>query len=76
MDPAYLDMLEVGSLIRSRRVTAAEIVLAQIQRIERLAPKLWAFSRFEPERALERARLMDAEIEAAIGLGVQSSTLL
>jgi aspartyl-tRNA(Asn)/glutamyl-tRNA(Gln) amidotransferase subunit A len=53
---------EAGSLLRQRRVSAAELAEQSIERIERLNPTLNAFLTVTVARARERARLADEEL--------------
>ena len=54
----------VSSLIKSRRLSPVELIQATVDRIERLDPKLYAFTTATPDYALQRARLAEQEIMA------------
>lgn len=58
----YQEIREVAAQLRRREMSVRELVAAQIDRIERLEPKLRAFARWSPESALERARALDDEL--------------
>lgn len=62
MELVYSDLLAAGRLLRSRQVSAVELAGAMLDRIGRLDPVLHAFARVAPERALEQARILDAEL--------------
>ena len=62
MDTTYLEILEAGRLLRERKISVRELVAAQVERIERLDPRLHAFARTSPEKALARAASLDAEL--------------
>ncbi|MGH8737461.1 MAG: amidase [Burkholderiales bacterium] len=50
---------KLARLIRSRKLSALEVMKAHIAQIERLNPKLNAIVTFLPEQALKQARAMD-----------------
>src|SRR5690606_20477170 len=53
-------VLELQRLLASRAVSAMDVCLAFVERIERLNPALNALVRFEAEAALSQARQADA----------------
>jgi aspartyl-tRNA(Asn)/glutamyl-tRNA(Gln) amidotransferase subunit A len=55
---------ELAARVRARRVSAEEVTQAHLERIDRLGPGLGAFLLRLPERALERARAVDAAVAA------------
>jgi amidase len=57
----FLTATELAELIRSRRVSAVELMQAHIAQIERVNPQVNAIVTFHPERALQRARAADAK---------------
>ena len=63
MNPAELCFLpahELAGLVRSRKLSALELMDAHIAQTERLNPAVNAIVTFQPERARERARAVDA----------------
>lgn len=52
-------LAELARAVRERRVSALELVVRSLERIERLDPALGAVTMTVPERALERARSLD-----------------
>ena len=59
MDLCYTPARRLARLIRRRELSAREVVLAFIERIERMNPKLNAIVTFLPEQALAQARALD-----------------
>ena len=57
----FLSATEQAELIRSRRVSAVELMQAHIEQVERVNPQVNAIVTFHPERSLERARAADAK---------------
>lgn len=55
----FLPAAELAELIRSRRVSAVELMQAHIAQIERVNPQVNAVVTFHPERSLVRAREAD-----------------
>jgi amidase len=53
---------DVALLLRRRELSCFELARAQLGRIERLDPKLFAYLSLLPERALDDARRADAEL--------------
>ncbi len=53
---------ELGSLLKSREISAVELVRAYLARIEALNPKVNAFITVTTDHALARAKQVDAEI--------------
>ncbi len=64
MSVATLSLVEATALIRSRKLSAAELTRGCLDRIERLNPALNAFITVTQEAALEQAEQADAEITA------------
>jgi len=54
-----LPATELAALIRSREISAVELMQAHIAQIERVNPQVNAIVTFHPERALDRARAAD-----------------
>lgn len=52
-------LAELAAAVRSRRVSAVELVMAALERIERLNPALNAVTELRAERALREARALD-----------------
>jgi len=53
---------KLAQMIRSRKVSAAEVMQAFIAQIERVNPRLNAIITFLPERALKQARALDRRL--------------
>ncbi len=51
-----LSLVEMGRLIRERKISPLELVVAHLQRIDALEPKLKAWVAIDREKALEEAR--------------------
>ncbi|MDP6603315.1 MAG: amidase [Rhodospirillales bacterium] len=60
----FKTIAEIAPLIRDRRLSAADLVESQLERIERLDGGLKAYATVMPRHAREQARTADAEIEA------------
>jgi len=58
----YLSIAEAAGLIRSRRLSATELVQAHLDRIGALDPRLHAFITVTADRALAEAREADLEL--------------
>ncbi len=69
MVPTYLELREAGRLVQHRQISAVELTAFMLERIARLEPVLHAFARIAPERALARARELDAELAAGRSRG-------
>jgi aspartyl-tRNA(Asn)/glutamyl-tRNA(Gln) amidotransferase subunit A len=63
-DLCFLSIAELGSLVRSRTVSAVEVTEAHLARIERLNPTLNAFVTVMAAQARAAARRADAEAAA------------
>src|SRR5690348_9571618 len=61
-DPADLTLEAASELIRRRRISPVELTKACLARIERLNPKLNAFTTVTADRALEQARVAEKEV--------------
>ena len=61
---AFLTVTEAATLIRARKLSPVEYATALLARAERIDPRLNAFIRLTPERALEAARSAEEEIVA------------
>lgn len=61
---AFLTVTEAATLIRARKLSPVEYATALLARAERIDPRLNAFIRLTPERALEAARTAEEEIVA------------
>ena len=59
MDLCYAPAKQVARLIRSRKVSATEVMRAFIAQIERVNPKVNAIVTFLPEQALKQAKALD-----------------
>lgn len=65
-----LSALEIGSLVRNRKVTAIEVLEYFIRRIERLNPELNAFTYTKFEEARSCAKQLDDRISAGYKAGI------
>jgi amidase len=65
----YLELLDVGRLIRTREISSAEATGEQLARIGRLDGQLKSYATLMPESALADARRADADIAAGIQRG-------
>ncbi len=63
-DLAYLGVVEQAALVRSRELSAPELVESQLRRIERLQPLLNCFTRVLGESALVEAADAQRRVEA------------
>src|SRR5882672_4548785 len=61
-DLCFLPACELAGFIRSRQLSAAEVMDAHIAQVERLNPAVNAIVTFLPERAREDARAVDAAL--------------
>jgi aspartyl-tRNA(Asn)/glutamyl-tRNA(Gln) amidotransferase subunit A len=61
-DIASGSLTEVSALIRQREVSPIDVVTACLERIERFQPRLNAFITVTPEKALQQAKVAEAEI--------------
>ncbi len=72
-DLVFQSAKKLARLIRTRKVSAAEVMKAHIAQIERLNPKVNAIVTFLPEAALKEARKLDAKLartKSADGIGL------
>ncbi len=58
----FTDATKLARLIRSRKVSATEVMRAFIAQIERVNPRVNAIVTFLPERALKEARALDRRL--------------
>jgi aspartyl-tRNA(Asn)/glutamyl-tRNA(Gln) amidotransferase subunit A len=63
-DPADLTLEAASQLVRRKRISPVELTRACVARIERLNPKLNAFTAVTADRALEQARVAEKEIQS------------
>ena len=63
-DPTRLGIGELQSLLRSRELSAKELLLAHATRIEEVDDRVKAFLRFTPELAAEQAAAADRAFES------------
>ncbi|MBU2055657.1 MAG: amidase [Proteobacteria bacterium] len=68
-DIVFLPARKLARLIRTRKLSAAEVMSAHIAQIERLNPKVNAIVTFLPEQALETAKRFDARLARTKGAG-------
>jgi amidase len=61
---AFLTLMEVSELIRTRKLSPVELAQAMLARIEAVDPELHSYALVTPELALEQARASEAEIMA------------
>jgi amidase len=62
MELCFAPAKKLARMIRTRRVSASEVVRAFIAQTERVNPKVNAIVTFLPERALKQARQLDAQL--------------
>ena len=62
MDLCYASARQLARLIRTRKVSATEVMRAFIARIERVNPKVNAIVTFLPEQALAKAKKLDRRL--------------
>jgi amidase len=60
-DIVFKSAKKLASLLRTRKVSAVEVMKAHIAQVERLNPKVNAIVTFLPEEALKEARKLDAK---------------
>ncbi|MEM7245547.1 MAG: amidase [Acidobacteriota bacterium] len=58
----FLSLVELGALLRAKRISSVELTQLYLDRIERFDPRLSAVITALPERALKQAREADAEL--------------
>ena len=71
-DLVFQSAKKLARLIRTRKLSAVEVMKAHIAQIERVNPKVNAIVTFLPEAALKEARKLDAKLArkgGADGLG-------
>ena len=61
---AFLSIMELAGLIKSRQITSVELTELYLERIKKHDPKLLAFITITEDLAREQARRADAEIES------------
>jgi aspartyl-tRNA(Asn)/glutamyl-tRNA(Gln) amidotransferase subunit A len=61
-DLVFAPISELAPKLRSREISAEELVVAAIERTEELEPRLNSYITFLPERALAEAKRADAQI--------------
>lgn len=69
MDPWYLGAREIATLIRDRKVSAAEMLESYLGRVERYNPTVNAIVLTDPEGARAAARKADADLAAGRATG-------
>ena len=67
LDLAFQPAKKLARLMRTRMVSAVEVLRAHIAQIERVNPKVNAIVTFLPEQALKAARALDDQNPAAMG---------
>jgi len=65
----FLTATELAAMIRARELSAAEVMEACLDRIERVNPKVNAIVTFTPERAMEAARDADEALARGLAAG-------
>ena len=63
-DPSLLTISQAAELLAARNLSPVELTEAMLRRIEAINPQLDAFVTLTADRALDRARRMEAEIAA------------
>jgi aspartyl-tRNA(Asn)/glutamyl-tRNA(Gln) amidotransferase subunit A len=69
MDVTTLNLSEIRDLVRRKAASAAEIVLAHLERIEREDKTVRAYLTLSPERAMEQAARVDRAVASGAPLG-------
>ena len=69
MDLHSCTAAELAHLIRSREISATDAVVAHLQRIAEVNPKINAVVQIDPTAALDAARAADAAVARGVGLG-------
>jgi Asp-tRNA(Asn)/Glu-tRNA(Gln) amidotransferase A subunit family amidase len=59
-DLVYSSLIEMAAMVRARKISPVELVEAQLERIERLNPRLNAFVAVDSERARSQAKVAEA----------------
>jgi amidase len=65
----FLTATELAAIMRARELSAAEVMEACLDRIERVNPKVNAIVTFTPERAMEAARAADDALARGLPAG-------
>lgn len=76
-DLAFLSAVELGALLRERRVSAPEVTEAALRRIEALDGDLGAFVDVDGDRALAQARALDPadrRLFAGVPIAIKANT--
>jgi len=61
MDLCFASAKQLARLIRTRKVSATEVMRAFIAQVERVNPKVNAIVTFLPEQALKEAKALDEQ---------------
>lgn len=69
MDLTALSLTEIRDLLRRKAVSAAELVRAHLERIERVDPDVRAYLTVSPERAMAQAVRVDRALDAGEPVG-------
>jgi aspartyl-tRNA(Asn)/glutamyl-tRNA(Gln) amidotransferase subunit A len=69
-DVLYAPLRELAGHLRARRISPVALAEAYLERSRRLGPRLGAYARLTPERALEEARAAEREIAAGRARGL------
>jgi Asp-tRNA(Asn)/Glu-tRNA(Gln) amidotransferase A subunit family amidase len=67
IDLNFLSLCEMADAIRQRKISSVELIDAHIARIERLNPRLNAYTHTDFDRARAEARAADAAVHSAAG---------
>jgi amidase len=76
-DLAFLSAVELGALLRERRLSALEVTEAALRRIEAADPQLGAFVDVDGDRALAQARALpaaDRRLFAGVPTAIKANT--
>jgi len=66
-DLAFASIVEIGKLLRKRKLSSVEVTKLMLARIERLNPKLNAYITVTEELALKQAKKAESELSAPRG---------
>ena len=64
---AFMTLMEVSDLVRTRRLPPVELAMAMLARIEAVDPELHGYTLVTPEIALDEVRAAEAEIMPTVG---------
>ena len=69
-DLVNLSAVEMVEMIKRKDVSAVELMMAHLQQVERINPKVNAIVTLLPEQAVEKAKKLDSAIAAGQDTGI------